>query len=130
MKIEFEFRGHILFELVRLRIIESFLNYLKINKHLYRHIDIFTESLPTWHPKLRSEDSEDNIYIYIIKKATQLLERIMKISTVKDFSRTASCSINDNIDCMTQCKKFSNEKMRISRSTDCEKGQTQLETFH
>lgn len=54
----------------------------------------------------------------------------MKISTVKDFSRTASCSINDNIDCMTQCKKFSNEKMRISRNTDCEKGQTQLETFH
>lgn len=54
----------------------------------------------------------------------------MKNSAVEDLSRRASCSINDNTDCVNQCKKFSNEKMRISRNTNCEKGEPQLETFH
>ena len=52
LKRKFEFIGHVLFELVRPRIIESFLNYLKLNNHLYRDIVIVMENLPTWHPKL------------------------------------------------------------------------------
>ena len=45
-----EFRGHVLFESVRPRIIKSFLNYLKLNNYLYRDIEIAMENLPRGNP--------------------------------------------------------------------------------
>ena len=102
-----EFRGHVLFEPVRPRFIESFLNYLKLNNHLYRDIKIVMENLPTGYPNLQNEGSEDNIYNYIIKNVTQPLEIIIENSVVEDLSQDRACSIDiDQSNCVTQCEKF------------------------
>ena len=62
MKRKNEFRGHVLFEPVRPRITESFLNYLKLNNPLYRDIKIALENFSSRYPNLQNELSEDNIY--------------------------------------------------------------------
>ena len=116
-----EFRGHVLFEPVRPRLIESILNYLKLSNHLYRDIKIAMENLPTGYPNLQIEGSEDNIYNYIIKNVTQPLEIIIENSVVEDLSQDRACSIDtDQSHCVTQCEKFSNENTRIPIDTTCE----------
>ena len=116
-----DFRGHVLFEPVRPRIIESFLNYLKLSNHLYRDIKIAMENLPTGYPNLQNEGSEDNIYNYIIKNMTQPLEIIIENSVVEDLSQDRACSIDiDQSNFVTQCEMFSNENTRIPIDTTCE----------
>ena len=66
-----EFRVHLLFEPVRLRIIKNFLNYLKLENHLYREFEIALENLPTGYPNFQNESSVDNINNYIVKNETQ-----------------------------------------------------------
>ena len=124
-----KFRGHVLFEPVRPRIIESFLNYLKLDHPLYRDIEIALENLPAGYPNLQNEGSEDNIYNYIVKNVTQPLEIIIENIVVEDLSQDkASCSIDQN-NGVTQYEKFSNEDVRISRDTTCEEGEIRLAEF-
>ena len=47
------FRGHVLLEPVKLRIIERFLNCLKLNNPLYRDVEITLENLLEGYPNLQ-----------------------------------------------------------------------------
>ena len=123
MKRKNEFRGHVLFEPVRPRIIESSLNYLRLNNHLDRDIKIALENLPTGYPNLQNEGSEDNIYYYIVKNVAQPLEIIIENTEVED-QDNASCSMD-----IDQSEKFSNENVKIARDTTCEEGEMPLDEF-
>ena len=123
MKRKNEFRGHVLFEPARPRIIESSLIYLRLNNHLDRNIKIALENLPTGYPNLQNEGSEDNIYNYIVKNVAQPLEIIIENTEVED-QDNASCSMD-----IDQSEKFSNEKVRIARDTTCEEGEMPLAEF-
>ena len=78
----------------------------------------------------QNEGSEDNIYSYIVKNVTQPLEIITKHSMIEDLSQDRACSIDiDQNNPVTQCEKFSNEKVKISRDTTCEEGEIPLAEF-
>ena len=108
MKRNNEFRGHVLFEPVRPRIIESFLNYLKLNNYLYRDIEITLENSPPGYPNLQNEGSEDNIYNYIVKNVIQPLEIFIENSVVENLSeqRTSGSIDIDENNCVIQCENF------------------------
>ena len=118
MKRNNEFRGHVLFEPVRPRIIESFLNYLKLNNYLYRDIEITLENSPPGYPNLQNEGSEDNIYNYIVKNVIQPLEIFIENSVVENLSEqrtSGSIDIDENV--------------RIPRDTTCEEGEIPLAEY-
>ena len=131
MKRNNEFRGHVLFEPVIPRIIESFLNYLKLNNYLYRDIEITLENSPPGYPNLQNEGSEDNIYNYIVKNVIQPLEIFIENSVVENLSeqRTSGSIDIDENNCVIQCEKFSNENVRIPRDTTCEEGEIPLAEY-
>ena len=56
------FRGHVLFEPVRPRLIESLLQYLKKHNHLYRNIEIDIENIPEELLSKIGNFSEENAY--------------------------------------------------------------------
>ena len=72
------YRGHVHFEPVKIRIIESLLNYLKANNHLYQDIKTDMENLRIGYPNLQIGKTEDNkIYNYIMRNTTQPLDIII-----------------------------------------------------
>ena len=120
MKRKVEYREHVLFEPVKPRIIESLLNYLKANNHLYRDMEIDIENLPIGYSNLQSGETEDNkIYIYITRNTTQPLDIIIENPVIEEVGskNDASCNIAINIqnDCTTQSEKFSilTKRMKI-----------------
>ena len=64
------YRGHVLFEPVRPRLIESLLQYLKKHNHLYRNIEIDIENIPEELLSQIGNISEENAYNYLVKNIT------------------------------------------------------------
>ena len=64
------YRGHVLFEPVRPRLIESLLQYLKKHNHLYRNIEIDIENIQEELLSQIGNISEENAYNYLVKNIT------------------------------------------------------------
>ena len=69
--------GHVLFEPVRLRLIESLLQYLKKHDHLYRNIEIDIENIPEELLSQIGNISEENAYSYLVKNITNPIDIII-----------------------------------------------------
>ena len=71
------YRGHVLFEPVRLRLIESLLQYLKKHNHLYRNIEIDIENIPDELLSQIGNISDENAYNYLVKNITNSINIII-----------------------------------------------------
>ena len=69
------YRGHVLFEPVRPRLIESLLQHLKKHNHLYRNIEI--ENIPEELLSQIGNISEENAYNYLVKNITNPIDIII-----------------------------------------------------
>ena len=74
LKRNVDYRGHVHFEPVKIRTIESLLSYLKANNHLYRDIKIHMENSPVGYHLQISETEDNKIYNYINRNTTQPLD--------------------------------------------------------
>ena len=70
LKREATYRGHVLFEPVIPRLIESLLQYLKKHNHLYRNIEIDIENIPEELLSQIGNISAENAYNYLVKNIT------------------------------------------------------------
>ena len=71
------YRGHVLFEPVRLRLIESLLQYLKKHNHLYRNIEIDIENILDELLSQIGNISDENAYNYLVKNITNSINIII-----------------------------------------------------
>ena len=71
------YRGHVLFESVRPRLIESLLQYLKKRNHLYRNIEIDIENIPEDLLSQIGNISEENAHNYFVKNITSPIDIII-----------------------------------------------------
>ena len=77
LKTKAAYRGHVLFEPVRPRLIESLLQYLKKHNHLYRNIEIDIENIPEELLSQIGNISEENAYNYLVKNITNHIDIII-----------------------------------------------------
>ena len=70
LKREATYRGHVLFEPVIPRLIDSLLQYLKKQNYLYRNIETDIEDIPEELLSQIGNISEKNTYIYLLKNTT------------------------------------------------------------
>ena len=71
------YRGHMLFEPIRLRLTEILLQYLKKHNHLYRKTEIEIESIPEELQSQIGNISEENAYNYLVKNITNPIDIII-----------------------------------------------------
>ena len=71
------YRGHVLFDPVRPRLIESLLQYLKKHNHLHRNIEIVIENIPEELLSQIGNISEENAYNYLVKNITNPIDIII-----------------------------------------------------
>ena len=71
------YRGHMLFEPIRLRLTEILLQYLKKHNHLYRKTEIEIESIPEELQSQIGNISEENAYNYLVKNITNPIDIVI-----------------------------------------------------
>ena len=103
------YRGHVLFEPVRPRLIESLLQYLKKHNHLYRNIENDIKNIPEELLKQIGNISEENAYNYLVQNITNPIDIIIdSLVGNKDHEEinpsgiriSGSCILDDH--CMNQ----------------------------
>ena len=71
------YRGHVLFEPVRPRLVVCLLQYLKKHNHLYRNIEIDIENIPEELLSQIGNISEENAYNYLVKNIKNPIDIII-----------------------------------------------------
>ena len=77
LKRKVAYRGHVLFEPIRPRLIESLLQYLKKHNHLSRNIEIDIENIPEELLSQIGNISEENAYNYLVKNIANPIDIII-----------------------------------------------------